>query len=153
MRHVLPANSLRHITAALTPPCLAPYLSPSLPHHHHLSSSPNTTQQFNLRWLLRQPATLKGQLQPGQIDFITDEQRIHSFRKTVAQRARLGEIAVLLHGLLQVPAEEASVMAAAAAAAGVAMTTSAAAGAAAAPLAAAGPSTPPTGAATVPPPS
>jgi hypothetical protein len=75
--------------------------------------------QTNLKWLLRQPATLKGQLVPGQIDFITDEQRIQSFQKTVAQRGRLAELAVLLHQMLQVPADEADVMAAAAAAAGL----------------------------------
>lgn len=57
--------------------------------------------QTNLKWLLQQPATLKGQLLPGQIDFITEEQRGLSFQKTVQQRARLGELAVMLHTMLQ----------------------------------------------------
>lgn len=57
--------------------------------------------QSNLKWLLQQPATLKGQLLPGQIDFITEEQRGLSFQKTVQQRARLGELAVMLHSMLQ----------------------------------------------------
>lgn len=60
--------------------------------------------QTNLKWLLQQPATLKGQLLPGQIDFITEEQRAQSFQKTVQQRVRLGELAVMLHTMLQ-PAE------------------------------------------------
>lgn len=62
--------------------------------------------QSNLKWLLQQPATLKGQLLPGQIDFITEEQRGLSFQKTVQQRVRLGELAVMLHTMLQ--PEEAS---------------------------------------------
>jgi len=61
--------------------------------------------QANLKWLLQQPATLKGQLLPGQIDFITEEQRGLSFQKTVQQRVRLGELAVLLHQMLYVPDE------------------------------------------------
>lgn len=73
----------------------------------------------NLKWLMQQPATIKGQLSPGEIEFITNEQRSLSLRKTVAQRTRLSQMAVLLHGMLQVPAEDAALMAAAAAAAGV----------------------------------
>jgi hypothetical protein len=73
----------------------------------------------NLKWLMQQPATIKGQLSPGEIEFITNEQRSLSLRKTIAQRTRLSQMAVLLHGMLQVPAEDAALMAAAAAAAGV----------------------------------
>lgn len=60
--------------------------------------------QSNLKWLLQQPATLKGQLLPGQIDFITEEQRAASFQKTVQQRMRLGELAVMLHSMLRMDA-------------------------------------------------
>jgi hypothetical protein len=77
--------------------------------------------QANLCWLLRQPATLKGQLLPGQVDFVSYEQRQQSSQKTVAQRVRLAELAVLLHGLLQVPPEDAAVMAAVASAAGLSL--------------------------------
>jgi hypothetical protein len=64
--------------------------------------------QSNLKWLLQQPATLKGQLVPGQIDFITEEQRGLSFQKTVQQRVRLGELAVMLHTMLRPPPEPSS---------------------------------------------
>jgi hypothetical protein len=64
--------------------------------------------QSNLKWLLQQPATLKGQLLPGQIDFITEEQRGLSFQKTVQQRMRLGELAVMLQNMLLAPEEPAA---------------------------------------------
>lgn len=73
--------------------------------------------QSNLKWLLQQPATLKGQLLPGQIDFITEEQRGLSFQKTVQQRMRLGELAVMLHCMLQEPEDAPGTAAACAAAA------------------------------------